>query len=495
MPTFISHRYNETPQELPSSPYFTLIKDSWNDFGIRTLYELYYIDAGEKRHAIGPVKILHGDDSVTSLPTKFTELDPNHITLGQSVSFYAELLGVCGQDLAIKVLEALRDISWSPNCAERFEKRTTFRNSLLRENKAAIARQKGRSIILREEILATAPDDVSSFEYNGCIPGADAPTKVRINFNHKDPVPGRIVGIIGRNATGKTQYLAQLAKDLTHNLRLSDARYNETRDRFGERVPLFNRVITLSYSVFDKFQRPEKSSKSYVYCGIRNQKGGVSHIDLSGAYEKNCARIKEMERESAWREYMKFIMKEHGCVTQSDLRQTEETELNDDELSPLSSGQAILRNLIAALLAWIEPFSLVVFDEPETHLHPNAVAGLFQVLNSILNEHNSFCLLATHSPLVIQELPSKRVIIFEREGNVTEAKYLPVETFGENLSELTRHVFETHEVPSYYKRVLRELSGCMPYEKVNELFPEGLSMNAQSYLLSRYPEGLDEAVN
>lgn len=92
---------------------------------------------------------------------------------------------------------------------------------------------------------------------------------------------------------------------------------------------------------------------------------------------------------------------------------------------------------------------MILFDEPETHLHPNAVAHLFNVMNKILKEFNSFAIIATHSPIVIQEIPRKRVILLTREGNSTISSPMNFETFGENVSELTRHVFDTVNIPNY----------------------------------------------
>jgi hypothetical protein len=90
-----------------------------------------------------------------------------------------------------------------------------------------------------------------------------------------------VVGIIGRNAVGKTRFLAQLSEDLVQLYRTS-AEALEIRDkRFPGGRPLFTRVLTISYSAFDRFKRPpENSGSSYVYCGIRNESGNLSRKSL-----------------------------------------------------------------------------------------------------------------------------------------------------------------------------------------------------------------------
>ena len=96
--------------------------------------------------------------------------------------------------------------------------------------------------------------------------------------------------------------------------------------------------------------------------------------------------------------------------------------------------------------------------------------------------------LATHSPVVIQEIPSTRVIKFEREGNFTSATSLDQESFGENISELTRQVFETVEVSNFYKKTLKNLAKNRSFDEVSKLFDDRLSMHAAAYLASLYED-------
>lgn len=60
------------------------------------------------------------------------------------------------------------------------------------------------------------------------------------------------------------------------------------------------------------------------------------------------------------------------------------------------------------------------------------------------------------------------------------------ETFGENISELTRHVFDTVSIPNHYKLVLKKLSRTMSFDEINDLFDNGLGFNAKAYLLAQY---------
>jgi len=485
-----NYRFRPLISEFPA---FSLNLDGWDDYNTKSTFHLIYHPTNNTNHEIGSIKIIKKDEQTTInklqtgeldtiLPQSFPILDEDCISLAQDIAFFSNLLDYCGREVAIDALESLREISWQPPLAAPFEPLAPFRNSLLRANSAHKARRFGQAVIRGDDI-----DERFSFTYSARIPGADAPTECTFDFDETDLVPGRIIGIIGRNAVGKTKFLAQLAEDLVQNRPISVLKAMERDEKFRGQKPIFNRIITISYSAFDKFVRPKSQQVSYVYCGIRDEKGGLSRRSLVSTYKSNLQRIRLYNRQYRWIEFMQEILGDQSQGLREHLdAEISSNELEDETLSLLSSGQAILANFITSLVAWIEPNSLVLFDEPETHLHPNAVANLFNVFNSALKEFNSFAVVATHSPLVIQEIPSKRVILFQRNENITTAEQLPLETFGSNISELTRHVFETIEIPTYYRTVLDRLSHRKTFDEVMALFDNNLSINAQSYLMTRY---------
>jgi ABC-type cobalamin/Fe3+-siderophores transport system ATPase subunit len=419
----------------------------------------------------------------TKLPATFTALsEGGFISLGQEDEYYQHLYSLPGQR-GEAVLAALQDIAWKPALAFPFEPTTAFRNALMRFNTAECARRFGRSWVQGLRV-----HEQFSFSYSCQIEGAVDAVKPHFNFDAKDEVPGRVIGIIGRNAVGKTRFLAKLGEDLTHISRSSAESIKERDQRFPDGRPVFTRILAVSYSAFDRFRRPPpKPESSYVYCGIRNEKGNLSRTSLVETYRANQGRVRALQRQDQWTSSMRTILGDQSAeMSQSLLAEIANPNPDEEGLSILSSGQAILCHFATALLAWVQPNTLVLFDEPETHLHPNAVASLLLVLTEILNTYDSYAILATHSPVVIQQIPSKRVVVFRRTGNSTSAEGLPLESFGESVTELTRHVFETIEVESLYRRTLLKLARSEDLEDVIARFPEGLSMSAQAYLLAQY---------
>jgi hypothetical protein len=492
-PQFLVYARRQPIPKLPR-PAFVLKTDKWNDFGHEVQFHLSYIDEDNEEHVLGTVKILQRTNAIgepfevskaTELSDTFSTLDENFISLGQTDNYYKGLHTLFGSKSGA-VLDALRDISWRPAFAADFEPTTAFRNAMMRENGAHRARRFGRAWAQGGKI-----NEKLNFKYLGRIEGADAEVEATFEFNGRDAIPGRIVGIIGRNAVGKTRFLASLGGDLAQITRSSAIKVTEREERFPGGRPLFTRVIAISYSAFDRFKRPAAdSSSSYVYCGIRNEKGGLSRASLVEKYRENQSRIRKGGRQSDWTGYMQTILGDLGETLATSLKAEISSSATEDEaLSLLSSGQSILAHFVTALLAWIEPNSLILFDEPETHLHPNAVASLFLVLSEVLTKYDSYAVVATHSPVVIQEIPAKRVLVFERVMNRTEAHALKLESFGESVTELTRHVFETIEVDSIYRRTLKELAEDESAAQVRKRFELGLSLSAEAYLLAQYSKG------
>ena len=124
----------------------------------------------------------------------------------------------------------------------------------------------------------------------------------------------------------------------------------------------------------------------------------------------------------------------------------------------LSSGQSILLYIITEIVANIRYDSLIIYDEPETHLHPNAISQLINTIYELTNEFQSYCIIATHSPLIVRELLSRNVYVVEREGNIISLRKPLIETFGENLTTITEEIFGNRDIPNQYEKILNRLA-------------------------------------
>ncbi|WP_421800852.1 AAA family ATPase [Granulicella sibirica] len=131
----------------------------------------------------------------------------------------------------------------------------------------------------------------------------------------------------------------------------------------------------------------------------------------------------------------------------------------------------------------MQPSSLVLFDEPETHLHPSLAAALMKCLRLLLQETSSFAVIATHSPVVIQETPSRNVYLVRRNGKSTTIESTSIETYGENIGIITSEVFDPNASESDYRHTLQRLS-THSMDEIDELFAKPLGVQARSYIRS-----------
>jgi predicted ATP-dependent endonuclease of OLD family len=153
-------------------------------------------------------------------------------------------------------------------------------------------------------------------------------------------------------------------------------------------------------------------------------------------------------------------------------------------LKTLSSGQRIVVSLLSDLIQHVDPQSLILFDEPEVYLHPTLLSTLMWMMHELLQKYDAYAIVATHSPIVVQEIPARSVRVFERIGNVPSQAMLPIESFGENLTEIVDHVFHMNEDDKNYKVLLQQLVQEHSYDEIVAMFDDRLGLNARMYLRS-----------
>jgi hypothetical protein len=152
-----------------------------------------------------------------------------------------------------------------------------------------------------------------------------------------------------------------------------------------------------------------------------------------------------------------------------------------------STGHKIALHVVASLVAHARPRSLVLFDEPEAHLHPPLMAALMHSIRIVLTEMNALCVAATHSPVLLQETLSRHVRRVRRTGGSLEVTTPELETFGENVGVLTYDAFGLTASSTDYHKVLDLLvRGCDSLDEVEALFQPGLSAQARAYVLSQF---------
>ncbi|WP_415756931.1 AAA family ATPase [Pseudomonas sp. LT1P18] len=151
----------------------------------------------------------------------------------------------------------------------------------------------------------------------------------------------------------------------------------------------------------------------------------------------------------------------------------------------MSSGHAIVLLTLTNIIANIEEKSLILIDEPESHLHPPLLSAFTRTLSDLLIERNGVAIIATHSPVVLQEVPKSCVWKLYRVRLESTANRPQDETFGENVGTLTREVFGLEVSNSGFHALLRQsVSEKKTYEQIIEEYKGQLGYEGRSILRS-----------
>jgi predicted ATPase len=348
--------------------------------------------------SIGKVKIMSEDTEITSeiISNQFVALNDGFCSLGQSESYYTNLNSYLGQDF-LSVLYAIKDAAFFPQIQEQFEKSKSYINSLTRSDSVERLLR-----VIKHKISGYDLSSLYNFEYEFKPSFSENSVGIEFDFNNNSELPNRIYAIIGKNGTGKTQLITSLPIKIS------------TKDDmfFTPRTPIFSKVIAVSYSVFDHFTIPKKSASfNYIYCGLRDENDNqLSEKGLILRFHNTWKKIKKIERTTKWRKILlNFIdldiIEEFIIIDEKGSRENKYTvsiEGFHKIKDKLSSGQSIILYIISEITANIRFDSLLLYDEPETHLHPNAITQLVNTIYELVNEFESYCIIATHSPLVIR---------------------------------------------------------------------------------------------
>ena len=441
---------SKLPTEYPS---FIIYLNKWDDYGSITTFDLTFRKNSETSIALGKIKIMKRGSQLTwqTLPEKFISLSNEYCSLGQSKDYYLTLKSQLSHEY-YSFLIAIRDVAIFPKIYEQFENDNTFKKSLLRDDHIErLART------IRYEIEGINPNEYFKFNYTYQPPYSKNNIALNFDFEYNTDFEHRIYAIIGKNGTGKTRILSSLAKSLAEKEPKS----------FSPKKPVYGKVFTVSYSFFDRFEIPESdASFNYVYCGLKKSNNAwKTEEDMLSDFYKSVALIKMKDLENDWYKILSnFIIPEILNMVfdkVDDFVNLNNYVFNESKFNEikkmLSSGQSIVLYLISEILSQIRYDSLILFDEPETHLHPNAISALLNTLFNLVRRFQSFCVLATHSPLIIQEIPARNIFILERDNETAFVRELERESFGENLTIITQEIFGNKDIPKHFISLIEEL--------------------------------------
>ena len=85
------------------------------------------------------------------------------------------------------------------------------------------------------------------------------------------------------------------------------------------------------------------------------------------------------------------------------------------------SGEFAAIQLVTAILS-AKPKSLILLDEPEVSLYPGAQQAVMDFLSAVADKYNHQIVLATHSPILIDQLPPEALKVLEIDRETGEVR-------------------------------------------------------------------------
>ncbi|WP_179877599.1 AAA family ATPase [Bacillus cereus] len=165
------------------------------------------------------------------------------------------------------------------------------------------------------------------------------------------------------------------------------------------------------------------------------------------------------------------------------------TENNKLPLSMLSSGELSLFLRIFDLYDYVEHDSIILIDEPETHLHPKWIKGYVKILNELLGKKRCHVIIATHSPLIVSDVPKNSIVALKNYGGFIEQVKIRERTLGLNYDEILSEVFglddDKGNMIHEYAKVIEKALENDEFDKALEIYSQMADSDIRYKLYSK----------
>ncbi|MXY54002.1 MAG: AAA family ATPase [Gammaproteobacteria bacterium] len=458
--------------------------DNWDDFGFRTLFRLVFFDRDGRRHDFGGVKIakfglLSGHPD---LPGRFNTLGSRFFSLGQDADYYEGVASLDTEEAA-DLLRGLRDVVADDELLQQAKDEEAFDVSLMRwVNERTLIEQFRR--ILRGDARLTD----YAFQYVGRpqqIDPACDPIEMSFKVEPLSQPPTNVHVLIGRNGVGKSHLLNAMSRALAlgETSREDHGWFADLPGPFpfddddnDQYSSPFANVVSVAFSAFDDFPVVPKvtnapSKVQYTNVGLRGLvpdmvEGEPSVItrqpdELSQDFIQSAKLCSRDHRKRRWINALRTlesdpVFEESGVAALPDSSAHGFDARARALFRRLSSGHKIVLLTITRLVETVDERTLVLMDEPESHLHPPFLAAFIRALSDLLISRNGVAIIATHSPVVLQEVPQSCVWQIRRYGDQSVAERVPVETFAEHVGTLTHQVFGLEVTRSGFHKMISD---------------------------------------
>lgn len=461
-----------------------LKRDQWDDWRkYCTLFHLTVVDQAGELHDIGELKIgerglkpyrdspdLPPGHRKPNVPASFSQLADEFFSVGQDDEYYTNLSAL-GDTIREQVLTCLRDVAWDKDRWEWAKDEHVMEESLLRSvTRSTVEGQfrrmsHGDARVTRYDFVYSPPKRLGD--------GAP-PFKLDFSVDPESPIPTNVHVLIGRNGVGKTRLLSLMTKAIVAKdaaaRQSGKFEFKEIRAHGGT----FANVVVVSFSAFDEAdlmpdRKPATDSLGFSYIGLRGWDSESSTASIKPKSPGTLAiefvdSLKECRIGSRRRRWVNVITTlqsdpvfqaaQFTTMIEANLSKKEERKVVLESFKALSSGHKIVLLTLTRLVEKVEEKTLVLIDEPEAHLHPPLLSAMTRAISELMVKRNGVAIVATHSPVILQEVPKSCVWILDRILTASKAERPTIETFAESIGILTREVFQLELSQAGYHKIL-----------------------------------------
>jgi predicted ATPase len=461
-----------------------LQRSDWDDYGFQTTFIVFATNENGELKKLGAISV--GKNSYTQgkveLPeSPFIQLPTNYFSVGRQ-AYYEELMGLAKQKREL-ILKGLKDCADDNKILEEFVAEASFVTSLLRNVRIEDITKLFPSI-LKGNVMATP----YAFKF---LLNENEDTSIDVSVIPYSTPPTNMHVLIGRNGIGKTRILSGLADQITKNKNPAEISQfgkiifpredNDFLNMEGE-GGRFTNLITVVFSAFDHFKPlrniGDKDSIPCHYIGLKSEDGTsfISPEDLKSIFIKSIDICLSSQRKSRWIEAIKILCSD-PIFKEYELEEISLNKSFKEDMSSifdkLSSGHKIILLTVTRLVELVDDRTLVLIDEPETHLHPPLLSSFMRVISNLLIKRNAVSIIATHSPVVLQEVPKSCVTKIDRVRSEYSLYKPTIETYAENIGTLTRDVFGLEVLESgFHKEISEYLNSDKTYYNLIEEFKD-----------------------
>ena len=311
--------------------------------------------------------------------------------------------------------------------------------------------------------------------------------EIKFEKNRESYLPMNVYGIVGGNGSGKSYKINKIIQShlegdnkfsqiihfslspFDNTIKYTDANQRkefkgEIKDENGD--ILYEKVGIAS--IDNRWLRAIQTKienlteiKSYINerYGVVSGEDTIPYLEVKDCftiYIQNILLdlIASIEKMKLWEDSLQYFEFEEWALNVREAFSDRSVNLEVfKSIDNLSSGQATILLYLTKLVSSVNKGSLIIFDEPETFMHPPMMKAFIQSVSKIVKKVGAFCLVATHSPIIIQEIPHCNVYNINSEHKIENICY---KTYGQNLDTLYKNIYGVELQQTGYCALLSE---------------------------------------